>query len=110
MQVHTAETAYGRNVRLYPLKRCRCGAEVVRDQDGIPSCPRSEEEGELEVYHDVCLQNLGSPRFWKVAREGDVFLAHAGYETCPTTFPTERLAWEELEKAYRGEADWMAEA
>lgn len=110
MQVHSSETAYGRNVRLYPLSQCRCGAAVVRDGYGIPSCPHSGREGELEVYHDVCLQNVKSQRFWKVAREGDVFVAHAGHETCPTTFPTERLAWEELEKAYKGEVGWIAEA
>lgn len=105
-----SENAYDRNLRLYPLSRCRCGADVERDSTGIPSCPNNDKPGELRVYHDICLQNIATPRFWKVVPEGELFRPYAGYDRCSRAFATEQLAWAELEEAYEDRADWVADA
>jgi hypothetical protein len=102
------ETPYQRNVRFYPLTHCRCGAEVERDFMGIPFCPNEEKPGELRVYHDVCLQNMKSEIFWKIVREDGLFRPYGGGDRCPEAFATERLAWEELERAYEGRTEWAS--
>lgn len=86
---------------------CRCGARAVAGSGGWWVCPRSDDEQEYAIKHDMVSQSYDEPYLWNVVKEPGGWRAHCDrYDHSPDLFATEDAAWAELEAIYWGHKDW----